>query len=183
MVNIPSEVDLEFLTRVLRGLESKYPGTQAWDESPFKWVLTQPSATKGSIARKLVIAWANLHGLFPLQVSRDNQIYLELNGSLIQVKFSTLWDTGFYRFQQIREKDYDYCLCFGLAPFDMNAWLIPKALLDAHVIGMNGQHTRAGSGETWWVEISPSRPEAWLEECGGQLNGVAEQLKTLPITS
>jgi hypothetical protein len=179
MGNVPSEKDLEFLTLILGGLESKHPGTRAWDDSPFKWVLTQPSATKGSIARQLVTAWANLHGLFPLQVSKDNQMYLELDDALIQVKFSTLWDTGYYRFQQIREKDYDYCLCFGLAPFDMNAWLIPKALLDTHVIGTKGQHTGAGSGETWWLEISPRGGEPWLEECGGQLNTVARQLTTL----
>lgn len=179
MVNANSEKDFEFLTQVLRGLESQHPGTEVWDESPFKWVLTQPSATKGSIARRLVTAWANLHGIFPEQVSRDNQIYLEVNDALIQVKFSTLWDTGYYRFQQIRDRDYDYCLCLGLAPFDVNAWLIPKDILDTHVIGTKGQHTGTGSGETWWLEVSPSGTETWLQEYGGQLNDVAEQLKTL----
>lgn len=181
MGNSASERDLEFLTLILRGLESNYPGTQAWDESPFKWVLAQPSATKGSIGRQLVIAWANLHGLFPRQVSLEHQTYLELNDVLIQVKFSTLWDTGYYRFQQIRDKGYNYSLCFGLAPFDMNAWLIPKQLLDIHVIGTKGQHTGAGSGETWWFEVSPSGPPSWLQECGGQLKDVADHLRTLVV--
>jgi hypothetical protein len=179
MANIRSEDELDYMTQVLQGFEKQYPGTQAWDESPLRWVLTQPSATKGSIARRLITAWANLHGLFPVQVSRENQLYLDLEGILIQVKFSTLWDTGYYRFQQIREGDYDYCLCFGLAPFDMNAWLIPKILLDTHVIGTKGQHTGSGSGETWWLEVSPWSPEPWLEECGGQLDDVAQRLRAL----
>jgi hypothetical protein len=179
MANSRSDADLEYLTQILQGLEEEYPGTRAWDESPFKWVIAQPSATKGSIARQLVRAWGNLHGIFPKQVSIGNQLYLDLDGILIQVKFSTLWDTGYYRFQQIRERDYDYCLCFGLAPFDMNAWLIPKPVLDTHVIGTKGQHTGSGSGETWWLEISPRSPEPWLEECGGQLNDVAQQLREL----
>ncbi|MDQ0755054.1 hypothetical protein QFZ61_001041 [Arthrobacter sp. B3I4] len=109
----------------------------------------------------------------------DNQPYLDLNGVLVQVKFSTLWDSGFYRFQQIRDRDYDYCLCFGLAPFDMNAWLIPKEILDRHVIGTRGQHTGAGSNETWWLEISPSAQESWLDECGNQLADVSCQLTRL----
>lgn len=179
MANIRSEDDLDFLTQVLQVLEEDYPGTRAWDESPFKWVLAQPPATKGSIARQLIIEWANLHGLFPKQVSIDNQLYLDLDGILIQIKFSTQWDNGYYRFQQIRERDYDYCLCFGLAPFDMNAWLIPKSILDTRVIGTRGQHTGSGSGETWWLEIAPGNPESWLDECGGQLNDVAQQLKAL----
>lgn len=179
MVSDASERDIDFLGRVLQGLETRYPSPQAWDDSPFAWVLFQPSATKGAIARQLVIAWANSHGLFPLQVSKDRQIYLELNGILIQVKFSSLWDNGFYRFQQIREQDYDYCLCFGLAPFDMNAWFVSKRMLDTHVIGTKGQHTGAGSGETWWLEIAPDSPEAWLRDCGGQLSDVIEKLKVI----
>jgi hypothetical protein len=179
MVNASSAQDFEYLTQILEGLESQYPGAEVWDESPFKWVLAQPSATKGLIGRRLVTAWANLHGIFPLQVTRENQIYLEIGDALIQVKFSTLWDTGYYRFQQIRDRDYDYCLCFGLAPFDVNAWLIPKNVLATHVIGTMGQHTGAGSGETWWLEASPTNTEIWLQECGGQLDQVAGQLKLL----
>jgi hypothetical protein len=177
MVNASSERDFDYLRDILQGMETQYPRTEVWEGSPFKWVLTQPPATKGSIARQLVSAWAALYGAFPRQVSVENQIYLELDSALIQVKFSMLWDTGYYRFQQIREGDYDYCLCFGLAPFDMHAWLIPKDVLDTHVIGTKGQHTGAGSGETWWLEVRPGGGEPWLWDCGGQLSDVARQLK------
>lgn len=179
MVNVRSEGDFEYLKEVLCRLEAQHPGTQEWDESPFKWVLPLPPATKGAIGRELVRIWAYSLGVFPRQVIKNNQIYLDLNGIMIQVKFSTLWDSGYYRFQQIRDRDYDYCLCFGLAPMDMNAWLIPKEALDLHVIGTKGQHTGAGSDETWWLEISPTIQEPWLSDFGNQLADVGEGLKDL----
>jgi hypothetical protein len=179
VVNVSSADDLTILAQVLDRMESDYPGTDEWDDSPFKWILAQPSATKGAIGRRLVTYWAYSLGIFPRQVSKEKQIYLQLNDALIQVKFSTLWDTGYYRFQQIRDMDYDFCLCFGLAPLDMNAWLIPKEVLDTHVIGTKGQHTGSGSGETWWLETPPNSPDAWLQDCGGQLADVAQQLRFL----
>ena len=179
MVSIPSQRDYEYLARILRGLESQHPGTRSWEDSPFKWVLALPSATKGAVARQLVTSWAHTLGIFPEQVTIENQIYLDLDGTLVQIKFSTLWDSGYYRFQQIRDKDYAFCLCFGLAPYDMHAWLIPKQVLDTHVIGTKGQHTGAGSGETWWLEISPMSQETWLDDFGSQLSDVALQLKSL----
>lgn len=179
MVNIRSERDFEYLTQILGGLESRYLGTQGWEESPFKWIPALPAATKGAIGRQLVISWAHTLGLFPQQVTKQSQIYLDLNGTLIQVKFSTLWGSGYYRFQQIRDRDYDYCLCFGLAPFDMNAWLIPKEALDAHVIGTKGQHTGAASSETWWLELSPNTQETWVCDFGNQLADVGQALKRL----
>ncbi|MCC3275425.1 hypothetical protein LJ753_06020 [Arthrobacter sp. zg-Y20] len=171
--------DLEYLASLVQGMESQYPGSKAWDDSPFKWVLAQPSATKGSISRRLVTGWANLYGMFPQQLTIKNQIYLDFGGTLVQVKFSTLWDTGYYRFQQIRQGDYDYCLCLGLSPFDMHAWLIPKSDLDIFVIGTKGQHTGTGSGETWWLEASPRNMEPWLEEFGGQLDSVAQRFQEI----
>jgi hypothetical protein len=179
MVNVHSEKDFEYLTRIMRGLESQHPGTQTWDESPFKWILALPAATKGAVGRQLVTSWGHTLGIFPQQITKDGQIYLDVNGAIVQVKFSTLWDSGYYRFQQIRDRDYDYCLCFGLAPFDMNAWLIPKKVLDTHVIGTKGQHTGTGSSETWWLEVSPATQEPWLEDFGGQLADVGLQLKSL----
>lgn len=180
MADASPEGDLDFLMGILKGMEAKYPPyPEAWSESPFRWVLTQPSATKGAIARQLIMHWAKLHGAFMKQVSREKQIYLELGETLIQVKFSTLWDSDYYRFQQIRDHAYDYCLCLGIAPYDVNAWLIPKSVLDVHVIGTRGQHTGSDSGETWWLEASPSRNESWLEDCGGELAVVGAQLRMM----
>ncbi|MFJ4262665.1 hypothetical protein ACIPYU_09480 [Paenarthrobacter nicotinovorans] len=179
MVNAASQGDFAVIGQVLDDLESSYPGTDLWNESPFRWVLAQPSATKGAIGRRLIQAWAYERGLRLRQTRVNNQYYLELNSYLIQVKFSTLWDGGYYRFQQIRDHEYDYCLCLGLAPMDANAWLIPKYVLDTHVIGTRGQHTGAGSGETWWFEATPGYEPLWLAECGGQLIDVGEGLVDL----
>lgn len=179
MVNEASRYDLDTVGQILSDLESIHPVAQAWNESPFRWVLSQPSATRGAIGRKVVTAWAASRGVTLEQTTIDNQIYLRLGSLLIQVKFSTLWDGGYYRFQQIRDRDYDYCLCLGLAPFDAHAWLIPKEVLDTHVIGTTGQHTGAGSGETWWLEATLGRAPSWLSECGGQLADVGALLDEL----
>ena len=179
MVSYRSRADLDHLSQALQALEARYPGTQAWDDSPHKWVLSLASASKGSVGRQLAMDWGRSLGITLKQVSIDKQIYLELDDVRIQVKFSTLWDSGYYRFQQIRDKDYDFCLCLGVAPFDMNSWLIPKAALDIYVIGSKGQHTGAGSGETWWLEASPTGQEQWLEDFGGQLADVGMELQRL----
>lgn len=172
--------EINYMAEVLSQLESKSARSRDWDDSPFKWILTQPSATKGSVGRQLAKALGTFHGLRLDQIVKDNQYYLEFGEVLIQVKFSTMWDTGVYRFQQIRDHDYDFCLALGLAPFHMNAWLIPKEILDTHVIGTQGQHTGATSSETWWFEVTPQNPQRWIAECGGQLSEVGHMLRSMP---
>jgi len=87
----------------------------------------------------------------------------------VEIKFSTLWATGVYKFQQIRNQDYDFLICLGIAPFDAHLYCLPKPLLLEHVIGQMGQHTGAGGLDTAWLSFVAGMPYAWMDGYGGTL--------------
>lgn len=77
----------------------------AWNGSPFEWVLRMPPATKGKLGKQLVYQWCALKGL-AVDRSRDSEADMLINGHRVEIKFSTLWKSGFYKFQQIRGQNY-----------------------------------------------------------------------------
>ena len=102
-----------------------------------------------------------------------------IQGKRVEIKFSTLWKSGLFKFQQIRDQDYEVLVCLGLAPFDARCWVIPKAALYDFVIGHTPQHTGAGGTETFWISTSLENPESWLENHGGSLAQAFEVLREL----
>ncbi|RPE76006.1 MULTISPECIES: hypothetical protein [unclassified Frondihabitans] len=136
-----------------------------------------PPVKRGAVGRRLVERWARQSGFeATVWTSEDRQIYLLINGFRVQVKLSTLWQSGFYRFQQIRDREYDFCLLLGLSPTTVHAWLVPKDALDVHVIGHLGQHTGSQAKETAWLTVYPSDPPQWLTWFGDDLDNVAQML-------
>jgi hypothetical protein len=176
MVNLASNEDFEHMVQASMDLAIEHPEIQDWEGSPFEWILAVPPGTRGKVGRQLVAAWAKKSGFPVRMVTEDKQLYLQIGGQLVQVKMSTLWKSGIYRFQQIRDKDYDYCLCLGISPRDVHVWLLPKEALDLHVIGQLGQHTGADSLETYWFDAGPGAVQPWLEPYGNQLSDAREQL-------
>jgi hypothetical protein len=170
--------DFERLARESDRMAVDYPERLDWNASPFAWILTLPSATRGKVGRDLVAAWAYAAGFDVQRVSEDRQLYVVINGHKVQVKLSTLWKTGIYRFQQIRDRDYDYCLLIGLSPHDVHAWLVPKSALDEYVIGHLGQHTGADSNETYWLDAGPNAVAPWLEPFGNRLEDAGARFQT-----
>jgi len=77
-----------------------------------------------------------------------------------------------FKFQQIREQDYSYCLCLGISPFDAQAWLLPKAVLREFVIGHMGQHTGATGADTAWLGFKATAPYDWMAPYGSRLSDV-----------
>lgn len=148
-----------------------------WLGSPFQWILSQPSRTKGAIGEALVAGWCASKG-FDVTRSPDSQADRVINGVRMEIKFSTLWKGGGYKFQQIRDQDYEYCFCLGVSPFDAHAWLIPKTTLHQFVIGHMGQHTGATGSDTAWLTVSPSSAPPWLQACGGRLQDVRQLLRS-----
>lgn len=149
-----------------------------WATSPFGWILKLPSRTKGAIGEKLVARWAEGEG-FDVRRSPSRDADRIINGHRIEVKMSTLWATGGFKFQQIREQEYDYCLCIGLMPQDAKAWLLPKSVLREYVIGHTPQHTGSGGSETFWLGFPADAPPAWMLPYGSSLDEVADQLRDL----
>jgi len=72
-------------------------------------VLTLPSGSKGKLGKRLVYQWCALKGL-SIDSSPDSEADMLINGHRVEIKFSTLWKTGIYKFQQIRDQNYEYCV-------------------------------------------------------------------------
>ncbi len=173
--------EANLLASIAATLEGEYATDELdpWVGSPFEWIKGRPSRQVGAIGEKLVAGWCAAKD-FDVVRSPDSDADRIIHGYRFEVKFSTLWKRGEYKFQQIRNQQYDYLFCLGVAPFDANAWLVPKHVLFDHVIGHTGQHTGAAGAETSWLGFDASTPPAWLEPHGGQLEDVARILDHLP---
>ena len=95
----------------------------------------------------------------------------------MEIKFSTLWASGVYKFQQLRDQDYDFAICLGISPFDAHCWVISKAVLRQHVIGHTPQHIGRGGTDTFWISFPSLTPPSWLEACGGSLASAFQVLE------
>ena len=141
-----------------------------WKDSPFGWIKGRPSRQVGAIGEKLVERWCAAKG-FDVAAAPNSDADRVIHGYLVEVKFSTLWASGGYKFQQIRDQDYEYLFCLGVSPFEVHAWLVPKPVLYDYVIGHTGQHTGATGTETAWLGFPAASPPPWLRPYGGTLSG------------
>lgn len=146
-----------------------------WVGSPFEWLLKVPSRSKGAIGEALVAGWAATKG-FDVTRSINSDADRVIHGHRVEIKMSTLWKSGGFKFQQIRDQEYDFCFCIGISPYDAQAWLLPKSLLLDRVIGHMGQHTGSAGQDTAWLGFPSDRPFAWMEPYGGRLADVAQLL-------
>lgn len=146
-----------------------------WIGSPFQWILSQPSRRKGAIGEQLVAGWCAAKG-FDVVRTGDSQADRIIEGHRVEIKFSTLWESGGFKFQQIREQDYEYLFCLGICPFDAFAWLLPKSVLREYVIGTMGQHTGASGADTAWLGFQAGAAFDWMEPYGNRLGDVRELL-------
>ena len=179
MTGAVTDSDVAILASLATALEPDYAAKadDPWIGSPFRWILSVPSRTKGAIGESLVAGWCAAKG-FDVVRARNSDADRIINGHRIEIKMSTLWATGGYKFQQIRDQEYDYCFCLGVSPFDAHAWLLPKSVLREYVIGHMGQHTGAAGADTAWLGFPAQRPYDWMKPYGGRLGDVAELLST-----
>jgi hypothetical protein len=169
-----SDPEVQWLAGLATTLEPDYVQDHfEWNGSPFKWIKTSlPTRTRGAVGEALVAGWAAAKG-FDVTRTGDSEADRIIHGWRIEIKFSTRWANGGYKFQQVRDQNYDFCFCLGVSPFDAQAWLIPKATLKQHVIGHMGQHSGAGGQDTAWIGFPVDRPYDWMAPCGGRLSDVA----------
>jgi hypothetical protein len=151
-------------------------GNDPWAGSPFAWIRTRPSRQVGKIGEQLVAGWCAAKGL-DVTASGDSEADRVIAGRRVEIKFSTLWESGVYKFQQLRDQDYEFAVCLGISPFDAHCWVIPKAILRKHVIGHTPQHTGKGGTDTFWLSCDASSPPAWLAACGGRLAAAYEIMR------
>ncbi|MFB3882812.1 MAG: hypothetical protein ACE149_16230 [Armatimonadota bacterium] len=167
---------LAAIAATLRGDYIREGRADPWAGSPFAWIRTLPSRQRGKIGEQLVAGWCAAKGL-DVTASPDSEADRVIAGRRVEVKFSTVWASGVYKFQQIRDHRYDYAICLGLAPFDAGCWLISKGLLRKYVIGHTPQHAGRRGTDTFWLSFPAGDPPEWLSTCGGTLARVYELLR------
>ena len=179
MTDLPGSMrdpEVQFLASFAAALKSDYVvsgGSDPWADSPFQWIKTRPSRQVGKIGEQLVAGWCAAKG-FDVTASGDSEADRIIAGQRVEIKFSTLWQSGVFKFQQLRDQNYDHAICLGISPLDAQCWVISKGLLYEHVIGRTPQHAGAEGRDTFWLSFQAAAPPNWLVECGGRLAQVHE---------
>ena len=167
------EPDVQILAGVAAMIQSEYaePDDDPWAGSPFAWIRQRPSRQRGAIGERLVAGWCAAKNLDVVRTG-DSEADRVIEGRRVEIKFSTLWQSGVYKFQQVRDQDYELLFCLGISPFDAHAWLLPKPVLLDHVIGHTGQHTGAAGTDTAWINVVVGSPPSWMMGYGDRLADV-----------
>lgn len=146
---------------------------QQWKDSPFDWIRRLPSRRKGKIGEQLVAGWCAAKG-FDVTAAGDADADRVIAGQRVEIKLSTLWASGVFKFQQLRDQDYEYVICLGLSPFDAQCWVIPKAVVWNKT---PPQHGGSRGTDTRWLSFEAANPENWLADYGGRLAQVQEIIR------
>ncbi len=175
--------EVEQLASVATMLQSDYQDDiDIWNGSPFAWIKAVGSSrTRGKIGEQIVSGWLATKS-FNIARSPDSDADRLVETKRVEIKFSTLWKSGIYKFQQIRDQDYDLLICLGVSPFDASCWVFSKKEImrywtDPLIKDIVGQHEGA-SGAVAWLTIRPSAPSVWLSKHGGALSDAIEVLGT-----
>jgi hypothetical protein len=151
----------------------------AWEGSPFDWFRKKASATKGRLGRDLVAALLMSAGFTSFRRGMD----VVANEQAIKVRLSLKWGAGHFKFEQLRDSNYDFVFCLGLCPDRAYGWLIPKEELidDGNMqdrVGLTPQHGGQSGTEDFWLSVNPSDVQDWLIPYGGSIGGITTTLKT-----
>lgn len=186
MAGRTTDPEIDALAAIAGTLQMEYTVEELkWSGSPFAWIKTRPSRQVGTIGERLVDGWLAARG-FDVARSTDLEADRLVNGHRVEIKFSTLWKSGFYKFQQLRDQNYAFAICLGVSPFDAHCWVLPKVELirrwkksierGREVDGIRPQHGGARGRDTAWLTIDPSSPPIWVAEYGGSLGDAAAVL-------
>jgi len=149
----------------------------AWHGSPFAWIKTRSSRQVGVIGERLVAGWLAAKDCDVVR-SPDSQADRIINGKRAEIKFSTLWAAGFYKFQQLRDQNYEFAICLGISPFDAHCWAIPKeVIMERWRKGdIETQHGGRSGSDTAWLTVTVRREPRWLKKWGGSLRTGATRI-------
>jgi hypothetical protein len=150
-----------------------------WAGSPFEWLLSIPSRSKGAFGERFVTELFRHSGFEvkrPMAGSDHDRV---VNGHRVEIKLSTLWaDTGQYKFQKIRDQAYDFVVCLGLSPQSAHCWVIPKAEIGIGREGVSHQHGGKAGSDTMWLNFLAESPPRWLEPFGGSLEASIKLMRS-----
>jgi hypothetical protein len=107
--------EVQRLADIAVGLSKDYrTDNDPWAGSPFAWLKNIPSGTRGKAIQELVERLCTDLGL-EVTPSPDSDADRIIAGLRTEVKGSTLWKSGIYKFQQIRDQNYRILVCLGSA--------------------------------------------------------------------
>ena len=170
MKNLPLDSDVREIVSIAENLRTQYRSHGLdWAGSPFAWIKDLPSRTKGKVSEQLIEYWCTQQN-FDVRPSPNSDADRVINGLRVEIKSSTLWTSGIYKFQQLRDQAYDVAICLGLSPYDVHCWVLPKTVIMEQWIsgGITSQHTGSGGTDTAWLSVDPSTPQIWLTPRNGK---------------
>lgn len=177
-----TDPDVHLLASLATTLQSDYLQDELiWQNSPFGWIRTRPSRQVGAIGEKLVAGWCATKGLDVVR-SPDSEADRLVNGVRTEIKFSTLWRNGSYKFQQLRNQNYKIAICLGISPFDAHCWVLPKeVIMEQWGVqgGLQTQHGGRRGSDTAWLTVNPNKVQPWLRAYGGSLTFAFSVLQRL----
>lgn len=174
--------EVRILAGISQALQAEYQSeNREWEGSPFAWIKTRPSRQVGAIGEKLVSGWLAARG-FNVVRSGDSDADRVIEGKRVEIKFSTLWENGGYKFQQLRDQQYDLAICLGVSPFNAHCWIIPKEDIIRlwkieHKI--TSQHGGQDGADTAWIDVRVENPPEWLRPYGGSLSDAISRLSEI----
>ena len=165
--------EVQILAAISATIQADYSADDAaWQGSPFAWLRSCPSRQKGAIGEKLVAGWLAARG-FNVTRSGDSDADRVIENKRVEIKFSTLWASGTYTFQQFRDQRYDFAICLGVSPFDAHCWTMEKSTILREWRenrNLASQHGGSAGSDTAWLTIDPRNAQAWLRPHGGTLH-------------
>ena len=173
--------EVSHLSAIAADLKTEYVQDQdRWSNSPFGWLRDLPFRQRGAVFEKLIAKWCAERGL-DVSASSDSNADMVISGVRIEVKGSTLWETGTYTFQQIRDQNYRVLVCLGISPLDAHCWAIPKpVIMRLWSSGeIRSQHGGVRGTDTAWITVDPADPLAWMRSYGGSLSDGLTSLRHL----
>lgn len=139
-----------------------------WAGSPFEWLMRLPSRSRGRAGELIVESW--LDGLgFQVSPPTNSGHDRTISRRKVEIKFSTLWGSGEYVFQQLRDQDYEVAVLLGVSPSIAHCWAVPKQEAFGRAVP---QHGGAAGRDTKWLRIKAAALPAWMSEYGGELEEV-----------
>lgn len=174
--------EVRLLAAISASLEADYTQTdERWKGSPFGWIRTRPSRQKGAIGEKLVAGWLAARG-FNITRAENTDADRIVENKAVEIKFSMLWESGSYTFQQLRDQQYDFAICLGISPFDAHCWVLPKDDILRYwrdTGELDSQHGGIAGSDTCWLTVNPGFVPDWLCSHGGKLRQGLEHIANL----
>jgi|ERR1700733_8915621 len=151
-----------------------------WKDSAFDYIRRLPSRTRGTIGQTLARSVFEEYGYNPTK--RLNSF--DVKHKNVISRYSTVWETGDWKFQQVRNTAFEFLFCLGLYPGSASAWLIPKDELymsDGSLTERDGwgrQHGGKSGREDAWLIVHPESIPPWLGDFGGDISKIGGKFKT-----